>query len=182
MHLTSIFSLRSGQHPFFRVFGLFCHLSPDLWFFLLSYLAATIMARLLDTKNIVNLSSFHLTETHISVLWRGLKFCPTPEDFDLRADMDHMHKHLQPSTTTRRMLFLSSTPSQGPPRQPTRVTTYSAWALSNTESSSSSLLARALLDDKTWSPWFFAMNNSCHIAPLSDHTSLKPHSFRAPSD
>ena len=58
----------------------------------------TIMAFLLDNTNIVNLSSFHLTETQISVLQRGLKFCPTPgppNPGDLRADMDRMHTRLQ---------------------------------------------------------------------------------------
>ena len=52
----------------------------------------------LTHKNVVNLSDMQLSEHHISVLTRGLKFCPTPgppDPGELRDDMDRMHKRLR---------------------------------------------------------------------------------------
>ena len=49
-------------------------------------------------KSIVNLSDFTLNEHHITLLKRGLKFCPTPgppNPGDLREDMDRVHKRLR---------------------------------------------------------------------------------------
>ena len=49
-------------------------------------------------KSIVNLSDFTLNEHHISLLKRGLKFCPTPgppNPGELREDMDRVHKRLR---------------------------------------------------------------------------------------
>ena len=52
----------------------------------------------LTHQRVVNLSDFELTEHHISLLERGLKFCPTPSHpnaGDLREDMDRVHKRLR---------------------------------------------------------------------------------------
>ena len=49
-------------------------------------------------KSIVNLSDFNLNEHHISLLSRGLKFCPTqgpPNAGELREDMDRVHRRLR---------------------------------------------------------------------------------------
>ena len=49
-------------------------------------------------KSVVNLSTFQLDEHHISVLSRGLKFCPTPgppDPGELRDNMDCLHKRLR---------------------------------------------------------------------------------------
>ena len=46
---------------------------------------------------VVNLSKFRLDEQHISLLSRGLKFCPTPgppDPGEQRDDMDRLHKRL----------------------------------------------------------------------------------------
>jgi hypothetical protein len=52
----------------------------------------------MQNKSIVNLSNFILTRDHISVLNKGLKFCPTPSKpnvGELREDMDRFHKRLR---------------------------------------------------------------------------------------
>ena len=52
----------------------------------------------LNHKSIVNLSDFTLNEQHISLLKRGLKFCPTPgppNPGEMREDMDRVHKRLR---------------------------------------------------------------------------------------
>ena len=49
-------------------------------------------------RSVVNLSKFKLNEHHISLLKRGLKFCPTPSAPDagqLREDMDRYHTRLR---------------------------------------------------------------------------------------
>ena len=49
-------------------------------------------------KSVVNLSSFQLSEHHISLLQRGLKFCPTPpapNAGQLREDMDRFHTRMR---------------------------------------------------------------------------------------
>ena len=49
-------------------------------------------------KSVVNLSNFELNDEHISLLSRGLKFCPTPASPDpglLREDMDRFHTRLR---------------------------------------------------------------------------------------
>ena len=49
-------------------------------------------------KSVVNLSNFELNEHHISLLSRGLKFCPTPACPDpglLREDLDRFHTRLR---------------------------------------------------------------------------------------
>ena len=49
-------------------------------------------------RNVINLSTFDLTTNHISLLERGLKFCPTPGKpniGELREDMDHLHTRLR---------------------------------------------------------------------------------------
>ena len=49
-------------------------------------------------KSIVNLSDFTLNEHHISLLKRGLKFCPSPgppNPGELREDMDRVHRRLR---------------------------------------------------------------------------------------
>jgi len=51
-----------------------------------------------EDKTVVNLSTFPLTAEHISLLKRGLKFCPTPAAPDagqLREDMDRYHNRLR---------------------------------------------------------------------------------------
>ena len=58
---------------------------------------------------VVNLSSYTLNEDEISVLKRGLKFCPTPGEpnfGDLREDLNKFHMRL------RRQLFFSSLPEE----------------------------------------------------------------------
>ena len=50
------------------------------------------------SKCIVNLSDFNLSEHHISLLNRGLKFCPTPgppNPGEMREDMDRVHRRLR---------------------------------------------------------------------------------------
>ena len=52
----------------------------------------------MHNKSIVNLSTFNLNQDHISVLNRGLKFCPTPKSpnvGEMRDDMDRFHKRLR---------------------------------------------------------------------------------------
>ena len=49
-------------------------------------------------KSIVNLSSINLSKEHLSLLKKGLKFCPTPKPQnpgELREDMDRLHKRLR---------------------------------------------------------------------------------------
>ena len=49
-------------------------------------------------KSIVNLSSLNLSKEHVSLLKKGLKFCPTPKpqnSGELREDMDRLHKRLR---------------------------------------------------------------------------------------
>ena len=49
-------------------------------------------------RSVVNLSSFILNEEHISLLQRGLKFCPTPpapDEGQLREDLDRYHTRLR---------------------------------------------------------------------------------------
>jgi hypothetical protein len=49
-------------------------------------------------KSVVNLSNLDLSSDQISLLERGLKFCPTPKTQkvgDLRDDMDRLHKRLR---------------------------------------------------------------------------------------
>jgi len=47
---------------------------------------------------VVNLSSFHLTEPMLSLLSKGLNFCPTPGEpdaYELRKDLDKFHVNLR---------------------------------------------------------------------------------------
>ena len=49
-------------------------------------------------KSVVNLSKYELTKDEISVLSKGLKFCPTPNSSDpgeVREDLDKLHKRLR---------------------------------------------------------------------------------------
>ncbi len=49
-------------------------------------------------KSVVNHSSFELNDTHLSLLSRGLKFCPTPNQpntGDLKGDLDKLHKNMR---------------------------------------------------------------------------------------
>ena len=49
-------------------------------------------------RSVVNLSSFQLSEHHISLLQRGLKFCPTPpapNAGQLREDLDRFHTRMR---------------------------------------------------------------------------------------
>ncbi len=49
-------------------------------------------------KSVVNYSTLLLDKDHISLLERGLKFCPTPFKPNLgevREDMDRLHKRLR---------------------------------------------------------------------------------------
>ena len=51
-----------------------------------------------SARSVVNLSNFQLNESHISLLQRGLKFCPTPSAPDagqLRQDMDRLHTRMR---------------------------------------------------------------------------------------
>jgi hypothetical protein len=51
-----------------------------------------------DAKEVVNLSSKELTEDELSILSKGLKFCPTPDSTDaglIREDLDKLHKRLR---------------------------------------------------------------------------------------
>ena len=55
------------------------------------------MVYLMQNKSIVNLS-INLNRDHISVLNRGLKFCPSPTSpnvGELREDLDRFHKRLR---------------------------------------------------------------------------------------
>ena len=50
------------------------------------------------SPKVINLSSFKLTGDHISLLTKGMTFCPTPGEPDLsstRADLDHFHRQLR---------------------------------------------------------------------------------------
>jgi hypothetical protein len=50
------------------------------------------------TSPVINLSTFTLTRDHISLLSKGLTFCPTPGEPDLsstRADMDKFHRQMR---------------------------------------------------------------------------------------
>jgi len=56
-------------------------------------------------KSVINLSTFVLNEHHVSLLKRGLKFCPTPPAPDsgqLREDMDRFHNR------TRQICFFNN--------------------------------------------------------------------------
>ena len=49
-------------------------------------------------KYVVNLSKYKLTKSEISVLSRGLNFCPTPDEPDpgqIRTDLDDLHRRLR---------------------------------------------------------------------------------------
>ncbi len=49
-------------------------------------------------KSVVNHSSFILNEHHVSLLARGLKFCPTPSQpntGDLKDDLDKLHRQMR---------------------------------------------------------------------------------------
>ena len=49
-------------------------------------------------KEVVSLSCRKLTEDELSVLSKGLKFCPTPDTPDpgeVREDLDKLHKRLR---------------------------------------------------------------------------------------
>ena len=49
-------------------------------------------------KSVVNISDFVLNEHHVSLLTRGLKFCPTPpgpNPGQLREDMDRFHTRMR---------------------------------------------------------------------------------------
>ena len=51
-----------------------------------------------DIRSVVNLSDFILTEAHMSLLKRGLKFCPTPPAPDpgaVRTDLNRFHTRLR---------------------------------------------------------------------------------------
>ena len=53
--------------------------------------------KMFSNKSVVNLSNFELNENHISLISRGLMFCPTPANPDpvlLKEDMDHFHTRL----------------------------------------------------------------------------------------
>ncbi len=48
-------------------------------------------------KSVINLSSFQLSDHHISLLSKGLSFCPTPGEPDLgelRRDLDEFHRNV----------------------------------------------------------------------------------------
>ena len=70
---------------------------------------------------IVNLSDYQLSEPEISILSKGLKFCPTPgyhEVSEVQSDLDHFHratpiKTLLP-TTGKMITFLGSQSWGGP--------------------------------------------------------------------
>ena len=52
----------------------------------------------MDSKLVINLSSVSLTKDQVSVLSKGLNFCPTPAELDpglIRADMDSFHRRLR---------------------------------------------------------------------------------------
>jgi len=74
-----------------------------------------------NDRSVVNLSSSHLSEHHISLLQRGLKFCPTPpapNAGQLREDMDRFHTRLRQiayfdtmaSNLNQSTSFISNTP------------------------------------------------------------------------
>ncbi len=49
-------------------------------------------------RSVVNHSTLELNDTHISLLSKGLKFCPTPNHpntGDLKEDMDKLHKQMR---------------------------------------------------------------------------------------
>ncbi len=49
-------------------------------------------------KNFVNLSSLNFKQEVYTILEKGLKFCPTPNEpniGELREDMDRLHTHLK---------------------------------------------------------------------------------------
>ena len=69
----------------------------------------------MDDKFVVNLSNVSLTKDQISVLSKGLNFCPSPGENDpglLRADLDSFHKRLRLSARFNDEDEL--TPSQAP--------------------------------------------------------------------
>ncbi len=49
-------------------------------------------------KSVINYSTMKLSDNHISLLSKGLKFCPTPghpNTGDLREDMDKLHTRMR---------------------------------------------------------------------------------------
>ncbi len=49
-------------------------------------------------KSVINYSTFTLNEHHISLLSKGLKFCPTPGEpntGELKEDLDKLHKQMR---------------------------------------------------------------------------------------
>ena len=51
-----------------------------------------------NLKSVINLSTYKLNEHHITLLSRGLKFCPTPgppNPGEMRQDMDRVHRRLR---------------------------------------------------------------------------------------
>ena len=52
--------------------------------------------KMFSDKEVVNLSSRILTKDELSVLSKGLKFCPTPDtsDWEVGEDLDRLHKRL----------------------------------------------------------------------------------------
>ena len=52
----------------------------------------------MEGKRIVNLSKRVLTKDEVSILLKGLKFCPTPnfpDPGELKGDLDRLHKRLR---------------------------------------------------------------------------------------
>ena len=52
----------------------------------------------MDNKRVVNLSDYELSKDEIEVLFKGLKFCPTPgfpDAGELRDDLDRIHRTLR---------------------------------------------------------------------------------------
>ena len=51
-----------------------------------------------DANSVINLSDFSLTPDHVSLLRRGLTFCPTPGEpsmDELRRDLDTFHRKVK---------------------------------------------------------------------------------------
>ena len=80
------------------------------------------MSSELNNKSVVNLSHFKLEESHISLLSRGLKFCPTPANPNigqLQEDLDRLHKRLRQIAFFENPEFNLTSENQGTPPTPT---------------------------------------------------------------
>jgi hypothetical protein len=69
-------------------------------------------------KRVVNLSRYELTQEEISVLSKGVKFCPTPGPPDpgaQREDMNNLHRRL------RQIAFFEDLENNTPSSQSTQV-------------------------------------------------------------